>query len=486
MQTHDTVVISEYNEVYVKIHCEPSIAREMAEHFSFYVPDYKYHPKFKIGLWDGKIKLLNLRTRLIYKGLLKHILGFCIDQGYKAVLDGKFGLEEFSVHEAEEFIKSLKIPEGIQSRDYQIKSFVHCIRSTRSLFVSPTGSGKSLLIYLIMRYLDRPTLIIVPNLQLVHQMYNDFKDYGFDSDKHVHKIHSGQDKHTNKKFVISTWQSIYEMDPEWFERYQVVIGDEAHRCKAKSLTTILGNLTSCANRYGFTGSLDGSETNQMVLEGLFGAHKKIVSTVELQEQGFLANLKIKSIKLRYPESVRKALRKASYREEVEFIVKNEKRNKFIKNLALSLKGNTLVLYQYVKDHGIPLFELIKEECKIPIYLIHGGIVGDEREEIRKIVNSQEDSITVASMGCFSEGVNIPNIDNIITVSPTKSKVKVMQMIGRGLRKTSRKKECVLLDIADDLSWKTHKNYSMKHYIERIQLYGSEGFKWKEYAVDLKG
>lgn len=481
----DKVIVTEYDEVYVKILCEPSIAREMSEHFSFYVPDYKFHPKFKIGIWDGKIKLLNLRTRLIYKGLVSYIEKFCRERDYEIEFDGNFSSNELSLYEAQEFYKSLKIPEKFQQRDYHLDTFTHCIRSKRSLFVSPTASGKSFMIYLIMRYLNLPTLIIVPNLQLVHQMFNDFKDYGFDSDKYIHKIFGGQDKDTDKKIIISTWQSIYEMDAKWFSKFKVVVGDEAHRCKAKSLTTILTQMTNCIYRYGFTGSLDGSETNQMVLEGLFGAYKKIVSTVELQEQGYLAKLLIKSVKLKYSEATRKSLKKADYRQEIAFIIKNEKRNKFIRNLALSLKGNTLLLYQYVEHHGIPLYKMISEKAEVPTYLIHGGIIGDEREVIRKAINEQKDSITVASMGCFSEGINIPNIDNIITASPTKSKVKVMQMIGRGLRKTERKKECTLIDIADDLTWKANQNYSLKHYIERIKLYVEEGFLWKEYQVEIK-
>jgi superfamily II DNA or RNA helicase len=481
----DKIIISGYNEVYVKIICEPSIAYEMSEHFSFYVPDYKYHPKFKIGLWDGKIKLLNLRTHLIYKGLVPHIKEFCEKRDYECLFDGDFSTNEFSEYEAVEFYKSLKIPEKFEQRDYHIGTFTHCIRNKRALFVSPTASGKSFMIYLIIRYLDTPTLIIVPNIQLVHQMYSDFKDYGLNVEKHVHKIHGGQEHASNKKIIISTWQSIYDESPNFFKKFKCVVGDEAHRCKAVSLTKILGYLTNCEYRFGFTGSLDGSLTNQMVLEGLFGPYKKIVSTVELQKQGYLADLVIKSIKLKYSDEVCKLLKKADYKQEVTYIIKNVSRNKFIRNLALSLKGNTLLLYQFVEHHGIPLFNMIKEKAEIPVYLIHGGIVGDEREEIRKTINEQLSSITVASMGCFSEGINIPNIDNIIIVSPTKSKIKVMQMIGRGLRKSERKKSCTLIDIADDFTWKSRQNYSLLHYIERISMYVSEGFRWKEYEVKLK-
>jgi len=276
------------------------------------------------------------------------------------------------------------------------------------------------------------------------------------------------------------------MPRDFFSSFQVVIGDEAHLFKAKSLTSIMDKLVDCNYRFGFTGTLDGTQTHKLVLEGIFGPVRKVITTKELIDKKHLAEFMIKGIVLSYPEEVRKMMSRANdYQSEMDYIVRLDARNKFIKNLALSLEGNTLLLFQFVDKHGKILFDMISKECKDrKVYFVSGSVSGDEREEIRKVIENERSAIIVASYGTFSTGVNIKNLHNIIFASPSKSRIRNLQSIGRGLRKGNDKVAATLYDIADDISWKSRKNYTLLHFMERIKIYNEEKFKYKIYKVNL--
>ena len=337
-----------------------------------------------------------------------------------------------------------------------------------------------------MRYYNARTLIIVPTTSLVSQLSSDFADYGFDSDSRVHKIHAGQSKHSSLDTTISTWQSIYKMPKEYFRSFDVVIGDEAHLFKAKSLISIMSKLIECKHKFGFTGTLDGTQTNKLVLEGLFGAVKKVTTTSELIDQKHLAEFKIKAIVLSYDEETRKIVSKMDYQAEIDWIVRNPARNKFIKNLALSLKGNSLLLFQFVEKHGDVLFDMIKKAADgRNVYYVAGKTETEDREYIRKIIETETDAIIVASSGVFSTGINIKNLHNVVFTSPSKSRIKNLQSIGRVLRKSESKTAATLYDIADDLSYKAKQNYTIQHFKERIKIYSEEQFPYKIYPVSLK-
>lgn len=479
----DKVTIKKLNEVYIKVSCEPSIAMELSQHFTFEVPGAKFMPSYRNKVWDGKFRLYNLMTNTIYSGLLRYIEEFCKTRKYQVEYESDFSSAEFSMAEAEEFIKSLNLT--ITPRDYQMEAFVHAVRERRSLLLSPTASGKSLNIFLLARYYKKKTLIIVPTTTLVHQLSSDFAEYGFDSDKYVHKIFAGQDKVTNKPVTISTWQSIYKMPKEFFNQFEVVIGDEAHNFQAKSLTSIMDKMVNCKFRFGFTGTLDGSQTNKLVLEGIFGPVRKVISTAELIEKKHLSEFKIKSIVLTYPDDIRKQLSTAKYQDELDYLVRLEARNKFICNLALSLSGVTLIMFQFVEKHAHIVYEMInKVKGDKKVFYVHGGVDGEDRNRIRDLINKEKDCIIVASSGVFAVGINIPKIQNIIFASPSKSKIRNLQSIGRGLRKSSEKEISTLFDIADDLSWKTKKNYTLLHFVERVKIYNEEKFSYKIYKVSL--
>jgi superfamily II DNA or RNA helicase len=473
--------VSKLNEVYVKIDCEPSTAYELNDYFTFDVPGAKFMPAYKNKMWDGKIRLFYAMTLTLYTGLIAYLEKFCEARNYKIEFDENFSKESFSIKEAKDFAATLntKFP----PRDYQLEAFIHAVRERRGLLLSPTASGKSFIIYLLARYYNRKTLIVVPTTSLIHQMASDFRDYGFTGE--IHKIYSGQDKVTDKQVVITTWQSIYKEKKNWFDEYEVVIGDEAHNFKAKSLTSILTKMENCKYRFGFTGSLDGTQTHKLVLEGLFGPVRKVATTAKLIEDKHLSEFQIKAIVLEYPKDIRQMIARANdYQAEMDYIVRNEARNKFIKNLTLSLEGNTLLLFQFIEKHGKPLYDMISKEADCPVFFVYGGVDGEERERIRMIVKENKKSIIVARYGTFSPGVNIANIENIIFGSPSKSRIRNLQSIGRGLRKAEGKEIATLFDIADDISWKESKNYTLLHFMERIKIYNEEKFKYKIYKVTL--
>ena len=480
--------LEKVNEAYIRVISERNISQELSDYFTFYVPGYQFTPAYKSRYWDGKIRLLDLRTMLIYRGLIAYIEKFCEERKYTLDIDIELRTTKiFSLVEAKEFVDTLKLPHEV--RDYQLNSFVHAIRNKRLMLLSPTASGKSLIIYLIIRHLqieNNRGLLIVPTTSLVEQMYKDFEDYGYDSEQYCHRQYSGKEKHTNKFLTITTWQSIYKNPQEYFEQFDFVVGDEAHQFKAKSLATIMSGCTNAGYRIGCTGTLDGTQTHRLVLEGLFGPVFQATTTKELMDSKHLAEFKIKCLILKYPETVCKQSRDWDYNTEVDYIVLNKARNEFIKNLVLSLEGNTLILFQFVEKHGRDLHSLIKEHTKNRhVFFVYGGTDVEVRESIRSITEKEKDAIIVASYGTFSTGVNIRNLHNIVFASPSKSRIRNLQSIGRGLRIGDNKQEATLFDIADDFRIGKHTNYTLKHFVERVKIYDDEKFSYKFYNIDLK-
>ncbi len=482
------LILHKKNEAYIQFECDRGIAQELSDYFTFFVPGHQFTPAYKSRIWDGKIRLADLRSFTIYHGLVPYIEVFCKEREYTLEIDSDVSVtQNFSLVEAKEFVDTLKLPHEI--RDYQLKSFVQAIRNKRMLLLSPTASGKSLILYCIIRYLqleNQRGLLIVPTTSLVEQMYKDFEDYGYDSEQYCHRQYSGKEKHTNKFLTITTWQSIYKNPGEYFEQFDFVLGDEAHQFKAKSLTTILSGCVNAKYRIGTTGTLDGTQTHKLVLEGLFGPVYKATSTADLIDKGQLASFKIKCLILKHPESVCKMARSWDYNQELEYIVMNTARNNFIRNLALSLNGNTLILFQFVEKHGKSLYANIKEHAKNRhVFFVFGGTDVEIRESVRAITEKERDAIIVASYGTFSTGVNIRNLHNIIFASPSKSRIRNLQSIGRGLRIGDNKDEAVLFDISDDFRIGKYTNYTLKHFVDRVRIYDDEKFKYKFYNIELK-
>ena len=484
------LIISKKNEVYLHVDSEVHIHYELADQFTFEVPGAQFSPSYKKKYWDGKIRLFNIQTKEIYIGLLDRIVQFCKDHGYTYEFkDNKYYGLPFEINDgiSKEGVKDyVTAISKYKPRDYQIEGVYDALRHNRKLLISPTASGKSLMIYSLVRYYvekRQNILIVVPTTSLVEQMYKDFEDYGWNVGSYCHKIYAGKERETDSQVIITTWQSIYKLPRQYFSRFNVVIGDEAHQFKSKSLISIMTKLADAKYRFGFTGTLDGSQTHKWVLEGLFGPSYKIIKTDELMSKGHLAKLDINVILLKHLPN-----KFETYEDEVKYIIGHERRNKFIKNLALDLKGNTLILFARVEGHGQPLYELINSSNLIEnrhVFFVHGGVATEDREKVREITEKETGAIIVASYGTFSTGINIKNLHNVIFASPSKSRIRNLQSIGRVLRKGDKKTKATLYDIADDISYKSRKNYTLNHLIERIKIYNEENFNYDIVNIPLK-
>ena len=483
------LVISKKNEVNLHISSEQHVYYELADQFTFEVPGAKFSPAYKKKYWDGKIRLFNINTKEIYVGLLDRVVQFCKDHGYTyEFLENKYYGTPFEVNESisKEGVKDyMTAISRHKPRDYQIEGVYDALRHNRKLLISPTASGKSLMIYSIVRYFvetGKNTLIVVPTTSLVEQMYKDFADYGWDVGSFCHKIYAGKERETDSQVIITTWQSIYKLPRKYFERFSVVIGDEAHQFKSKSLISIMTKLDHAKYRFGFTGTLDGTQTHKWVLEGLFGPSYKIIGTKDLMTKGHVAKLDINILLLKHPPQ-----KFETFEDEIQFIIGNEKRNNFIRNLALDLKGNTLILFSRVEGHGRVLFDLINNNVleERQTFFVHGGVDAEDRENVREITERENNAIIVASYGTFSTGINIKNLHNVIFASPSKSRIRNLQSIGRVLRKGNNKTKATLYDIADDATYKSRRNYTLNHLIERIKIYNYEKFNYEIINIALK-
>jgi len=455
----------------MQVKCDDGLSRDLFDFFSFTVPNAKFMPSVKNRYWDGKVRLFSIKTNKIYIGLLPYVDEFCRERGYDIVgINDIIGDKERQPDE--NFIQELGLP--FEPRDYQMDAFRTAVQYGRQLLLSPTASGKSLIIYLLARYYNKKTIIIVPTTSLVEQMAKDFKDYGYD--KEICKIYGGQPVF-DSDITISTWQSFSKAPKDVMQSFEVVFGDEAHLFKANVLKGILEKMKKTAIRFGTTGTLDGSECHRLQLEGMFGPVKKVISTKELMDEGTIANLNIDCVILRHTKQ-----KKMTYQEEMDYIVSNKARNLFLVNLVRSLKGNTLVLFQFVEKHGTVLFDMMSNtDMGGNLHYVYGGTDTEDRESVREIVENNKEDTILASYGTFSTGVNIKRIDNIVFASPSKSRIRNLQSIGRGLRKVDGKDSMRLFDIADDLQC---DNYTLNHLKDRINIYNEERFSYEIKQFEL--
>ena len=486
-----TIEVEKIDEVYMRVIADSGTIQEVSEFFSFRPTGYQFSPKFKARVWDGYIRLITPFKPLLYIGLLSHLKSFCEARDYQLNIDKQLTDIE-DVPDDYGYQLSKNIGSKLTVRDYQNDYIVNAIRNKRSLSLSPTSSGKSFMQFLLFRhYYDNyqhRALIVVPTISLVHQMAGDFVDYGCDPDL-IYKIQGGIDKNTDKAVTITTWQSIQKQPKQWFDQFRVVIGDEAHLFTGKSLSGIMEKCVYAPYKFGFTGTIsDDSKTHRMVLQGLFGEIKKYVSTKNLIDTGTVADFKIKALVLSYPEDIKKQFRinikkldsSKRYPAEREFLINNVRRNNFIKNLVWSLEGqNNLILFDLVEKHGKVLEPLLRKQGR-ELHFIHGSTSGEERERIRHLVENDKEKKhdILASYGVFSTGVSLKRLDNLILASGSKSEIRVLQSIGRTLRKGNGSDDATLYDIADNLSHGTFENYTLSHFKKRIEIYSKEQFPFK--------
>ena len=486
------LTVTKYNESYIKCTSEDlGLLQELSEFFTFKVPGASFMPSVRAKRWDGQIRLFSKATGKLFYGLLPYVEHFIVNRGGTIIREGLEKPTSGSLSDSFSKFVSKILTKSIEIRDYQLSAFSYAINNKRAILLSPTASGKSLIIYCIIRLmttLEKRSLLIVPTTSLVEQMYKDFEDYGWIPEQHVQRKYYGYEIDESKPVVISTWQSLATFDKKYFEQFDCVVGDEAHLYKSKELQKIMSACVNAKYRIGTTGTLDDSKVHKLVLEGLFGRVHNVTTTRELIDKNQLADLNIQCLILKYPKEECQHVKKLNYQEEMDYIVSHEKRNRFIRNLTKTRTGNTLVLFQYVEKHGKVLYDLIGDTLDHQtrkLFFVYGGTETKDRETVRSITENENNAIIVASYGTFSTGINIRNLHNVIFASPTKSKIRILQSLGRGLRLGNNKVKANLYDIADDFSYKERKNFTLNHFMERINTYSEQEFDYELDHVDIR-
>ena len=488
------ILFKKLNDAYLKFEGDKADLQTLSDYFTFKVPGAHFTPAYKNRYWDGKIRLANLRDNTIYAGLVQDIAKFSKDLDIQVEFEGTKnnmpGIEQnVSDKILDGFLDALDPHSGgkkIQMRDYQVEAFKDGVRKQRMLCLSPTASGKSLIIYALARWWrethDKKILIIVPTINLVSQMMSDFEDYSQGKFTDMHGISGGVDKNTDKRVVVSTWQSIHKKSAGYFAQFGSVLVDEVHHAQSKSIQGIMNKLVVCPDRIGMTGTIQEAKTHELVLKGLFGPIQKITSTKELIDRDQISDVKIQLLRLNYPDEDKKLVKGMNYQDEIAHIINHTKRNNFISKLAADLPGNTLCIFGRI-SHGKDIHSLTSALADKEVHDIAGETDKETRELTRQFAE-KNNVIIIASLGVFSTGVNIRNLHNLIFAHPSKSKIKVLQSIGRILRKTDDGKPATVYDIVDDLKYKSRDNFTLRHAGERFRFYTEEKFDYKINSIDI--
>ena len=477
------------DDVWMRVdNASPALLRELSDYFTFQTPGSEFmRRQARFRGWDGRVRLFKLKTRTIYRGLLHRVIEFAESHNWPNYKnDIPEPIPFLQGEELDLWLDSMELPFPL--RDYQRDALRAALDMNRGIIVSPTGSGKSYVIWLLTQAISVPkTLVIVPTIGLVQQMSSDFVSYGCEA-CNIHTISGGADKGSNKPIFVSTWQSIYDLPADYFRQFGMVVCDEVHLAKAKSLTGLMEKCAWVPYRYGFTGTINDTQAHRLILEGLFGEVRKVATTTGLVKAEQLAPLHVKMIVLEYPEQTRKNLRRSQYQDEVDYIVGEPARIEFIARLVAQHKGNTLVLFTLIDKHGKQLYERIRQLCPTKdTYFVTGATGGDERENVRQTVETtdERDQVIVASFGVFSTGINLRRLHHLVFASAGKSKIRTLQSIGRGLRTHASKSKITIYDIVDDLRIGKRQNYAWRHASERAALYASEKFPVTLHPIKME-
>lgn len=455
-----------------------SVILGIKDYFTDFVEGYRFMPKYKAGgRWDGKICLVGAGNILPY-GLLFDTIK-CIKT--------KFKEEELIVSNdvKELFMGDETIePEfdlNIIPRPYQLECIMACLKYKKGIVVAATASGKSCTIaYVIKTLMDNclvtKTLIIVPTLSLVEQFYKDLGEYGMDINN-VGRVYS-KIKEFNKPIVISTWQTLVK-NYDKLEDFDCVICDEVHSAKALSIKTILSKCENAAWRFGFTGTMPPDKLSNWNVRAYLGPVIKTFGAAELAEQGFIAPCKVDFTNIDYIDG---EMIKGEYADVKAKVFNNPNRLRFLKDIVTKADSNILVLVGQVDKEGKVLQEYFEKKGGIPgkeIIFLYGDTKVEDRESWRAECENRKNIILIATYGILQVGVNIPSLKYILFASPFKSRIRVLQSIGRSLRLHDEKEFATIYDIADNVL------FLGDHSVKRLRYYHTEKFTVNETFLDEK-
>lgn len=504
------ITITKLNNTWMKVLCKETYQElDIQDRFSFEIANARFDPRVKKGQWDGIKKLYNRRDKKMHVGLLMELLELCSNKNWSTYIDPELLPDEDPLTDEDlksiidEVIQPMSNGEPIEPYDYQFEAVKYMLNMGRSVCLSATSSGKSMMLYLAVRIyqlmdeLNGKTIFItVPSKSLVEQLYADFQDYSTGTDWHVNqycqKISGKYDKFITKQIVITTWQSMAKLPYDVFENIGAIFIDETHTASASVLSNLIEQATNTQFRHGLTGTLDGCECNELVIQGLLGPAKRIVTAKDIIDKGRASNIKVNMTLLEHDMDTRETFytiaqskpSRARYNLEVEYLNQLENRRDVLKGIIESLDGNSLVLFDRVEGYGRELYENYKQDHPDSTFLIIGEVDGDEREEIRTGMEDHDQAVIFASYGTMAVGVSIKKLHNLVLVSSSKSKIRVLQSIGRLMRLHSTKDKAQIIDIVDNLTYKNEPNYTFKHAQTRLEYYSQEQFEIDFIRLDL--
>lgn len=512
------LTIEKINETFFRLSCnEYTELRKIYDYFKVMIDNAKFSPRYKSGIWDGKISPFDLRTQTIPIGLWKELLEYCNKNDIKYAFIGMQPSELFKddkytlpfINMYTEKVIEENLPFIL--RENQKMAVYYAMQFKKCVLLLATGFGKSIVIYELIRLLystkeaDR-ILLVVPNINLVNQMRANFlDDYNWEEcDDNCYllcndtkpKIKAAIAQNMiDKPILITTWQSIIRKPDPWFKQWDALIVDEVHGVtnSGKSLQGISKKCTEARYKIGLTGTLGESDIDKQTTIGYIGPVAYIVKSKELIESDVLSRIEIKNLIIRYNDEVSLQGLGKDYHTETELIESIPERMTVIKDIFDKIEEgqNTLILAKHIK-HMKDITEYLKQtlDSKYTIKMVYGSVQGDVREQIRVDMSNGHNYVLVASFAIAGTGWNIPAIHHLIFAASYKAKIKVLQSCGRGLRKAKDKLKVCLWDIVDDFSEKQktgrriHKNHSYKHYEKRKSFYDEEGFPNEDIDVQL--
>jgi superfamily II DNA or RNA helicase len=446
--------------------------KELSNMFKYEIPGARYLPAVRLGRWDGKIAFFQMGGST-YVNLLPEIIPYLDSQGYHLELEDlrdyktQYDFEEVTETTFEHIMWPDKHPmagQPIVLRDYQVEIINKFLENPQCMQEIATGAGKTL-ITAALSYCCEPhgrTIVIVPNKSLVTQTEADYKNMGLDVG-----VYFGDRKEFGKTHTICTWQSLnillkgsrnHEVDitiGEFLQDVVCVMVDEVHMAKADALKTLLtGVMAHVPIRWGLTGTIPKEDYEFVSLKCSIGDVIGRLSASELQSQGVLANCHVNVLQLVDHVEYR------DYQSELRYLLETEARLDYIAKLVESIRksGNTLVLVDRIAP-GRALIEKIKDAV-----FVSGGTKADDRKEQYDDIATMDDKVIVATYGVAAVGINIPRVFNLVLIEPGKSFVRVIQSIGRGIRKAEDKDFVQIWDITSTCK------FAKRHLTKRKQFY----------------
>jgi len=478
-------IIHKYDNLNIQIEADIGYIRSVRDNFSGFVDGYQFMPAFRNSGWDGKVSLLDLVKKTIPYGLLLDLIKF----HRKSYPDAELKIDPDVLQLFRGRDVSVTYDLKFQPHYYQKDCIEAALKYKRGIIRSATASGKSLIIAYIIKTLfeykvNKKSLIIVPTISLVEQFYDDLIEYGYFTKDSLGKVYEKY-KEFDRPVVISTWQTLSK-NHNRLQEFECVICDEVHGAKAHEIKKILNLCTNADYRLGFTGTMPLQLLDIWNVKSYLGPIIREYGAGQLGKEGYISKANIIIIDIKYQNNY-----KGTYDEVKDEIFKNPFRLKVLQKIIQSTRGNILLLVGKVEKEGKLLKEYLETQVdfhdtlKKDIVFLHGATKVAEREYWRKECEKRKNIVLIATYGIFQQGINIPSLKYIVLASPYKSKIRVLQSIGRGLRKHKSKKDgAYIYDIFDDCK------YLYDHGIKRERHYNSEGFEVTDIVLqegdDLSG